>query len=151
MRRSLMMVATSICLAVLVTVGGSGSAAFGASFHNTARSSAIPAGFRAQSSSWVSPTHGWLLGSAPCGVATCTTVAGTTDGGLTWNRLGTLDAPLSYQDKAAVTEVRYWLAADSGAATDIVATRPFGSNARDSLTWTAGTGFCDRTAARGAC
>jgi hypothetical protein len=51
----------------------------------------------------------------------------------------------------AVTEVRYWLAADSGAATDIVATRPFGSNARDSLTWTAGTGVCDRTAVRGTC
>lgn len=51
----------------------------------------------------------------------------------------------------AVTEVRYWLAADSGAATDVVATRPFGANARDSLTWTAGTAFCDRTAGRGAC
>ena len=96
-----------MCLVALVTVSGSGSAAFGADSRSAARPSAIPGGFRAQSSSWVSPTHGWMLGSAPCGVATCTTVAGTTDGGLTWNRLGTVDAPLSYEDKSAVTEIRF--------------------------------------------
>jgi hypothetical protein len=51
----------------------------------------------------------------------------------------------------AITEVRYWLAADSGAATDVQAARPFGGNARDSLTWTAGSGLCDNTTQRGSC
>lgn len=54
-------------------------------------------------------------------------------------------------DGDAVTEIRYWLAADSGAATDVQASRPFGGNARDSLTWTAGAGLCDTTENRGGC
>lgn len=49
------------------------------------------------------------------------------------------------------TEVRYWLATDSGAATDVVASRPFGANARGGLTWSEGTGLCDTTADRGTC
>jgi photosystem II stability/assembly factor-like uncharacterized protein len=57
--------------------------------------------------SWVSPEHGWMLGSARCGQATCTTVAGTTDGGRTWRRLGTLDAPLTLEQETGVTEVRF--------------------------------------------
>ncbi|MGH8879505.1 MAG: hypothetical protein ACRD0P_19510 [Stackebrandtia sp.] len=54
-------------------------------------------------------------------------------------------------DGDTITEVRYWLAADSGAATDVQASRPFGGNARDSLTWAAGGGLCDTTADRGKC
>ncbi|WP_152362038.1 hypothetical protein [Microlunatus speluncae] len=54
-------------------------------------------------------------------------------------------------DGDSVTEIRYWLGADSGAATDVQAARPFGGNARDSLTWTAGPGLCDQTAGRGDC
>ncbi|HZE40700.1 MAG TPA: hypothetical protein VE172_18005 [Stackebrandtia sp.] len=50
-----------------------------------------------------------------------------------------------------VSEVRYWLAADSGASTDVQATRPFGSDARGGLTWAAGAGLCDKTAHRGGC
>lgn len=50
-----------------------------------------------------------------------------------------------------VTEVRYWLAADSGAATNVVATRPFGANARGGLTWATGPSFCDLTTDRGSC
>ncbi|CAM3145427.1 hypothetical protein [Stackebrandtia soli] len=49
------------------------------------------------------------------------------------------------------TEVRYWFAASSGASTDVVASRPFGSNARGGLTWQTGTGFCDLTTGTGAC
>ncbi|HVX46468.1 MAG TPA: hypothetical protein VHC49_21420 [Mycobacteriales bacterium] len=56
-----------------------------------------------------------------------------------------------YRDTAGGTEVRYWLAADSGAATDVVATRPFGTNARGGLSWAEGTGLCDTTANRGTC
>jgi hypothetical protein len=105
-RRALAPLATSMCLAVLLTVAGSGSA-FGAYSRRTAGPAAIPTGFHAQSMSWVSPKHGWLLGSAPCGQSTCTTVVGTTDGGATWSTLGTIEAPLTLEQASGVTEVRF--------------------------------------------
>jgi hypothetical protein len=105
-RRSTIPLATSMCLAVLLTVAGSGPA-FGARALSAVRPSAIPTGFHAQSLSWTSPKHGWLLGSAPCGLATCTTVVGTTDGGATWTTLGTLEAPLTLEQPSGVTEVRF--------------------------------------------
>ncbi|GAA3355232.1 hypothetical protein [Saccharopolyspora gregorii] len=48
-------------------------------------------------------------------------------------------------------EVRYWLAADTGARGDVSASRALGSDARESLRWSAGAGLCDLTASRGAC
>ncbi|NEE01545.1 hypothetical protein [Phytoactinopolyspora halotolerans] len=54
-------------------------------------------------------------------------------------------------DGSATVELRYWLAADSGASTDVQARRPFGANARTGLTWARGPGLCDLTAQRGAC
>lgn len=54
-------------------------------------------------------------------------------------------------DNDPATEVRYWLAEDSGAGEDVSASRPFGGNARDSLTWETGSGLCDTTAGRGSC
>nr|WP_106581176.1 hypothetical protein [Murinocardiopsis flavida] len=48
-------------------------------------------------------------------------------------------------------EVRSWLAEDSGAGTHVTVSRPFGGNARDSLTWNDGPGVCDTTADRGDC
>jgi photosystem II stability/assembly factor-like uncharacterized protein len=105
MRRITIPAAVSMCLAVLLlTVAFAGSAAFGAgSAHR-----GIPTGFRAQSLSWVSPKQGWMLGAAPCGsTTTCTTVVGTTDGGGTWNTLGTLKAPLRVEVSAGVTQVRF--------------------------------------------
>lgn len=48
-------------------------------------------------------------------------------------------------------EVRVWLAEDSGHGTDVTVTRPFGEDARDSLTWTDDTELCDTTENRGAC
>src|SRR6266545_7054078 len=96
-RRSPILLATSMCLAVLVTVALSGSAALGAGSRSAPRPSALPAGFRAQSISWTSPDQGWILGSASCGQTSCTTAIGTTDGGATWNTLGTLAAPLTLE------------------------------------------------------
>jgi hypothetical protein len=103
-RRSAIAAAVSACLAVLLSVGFAGSPAFGAaSTHRT-----IPAGFRAQSLSWVSPTQGWMLGVAPCASSSaCTTVVGTTDGGATWNTLGALGAPLTLEDETGVTQIRF--------------------------------------------
>lgn len=48
-------------------------------------------------------------------------------------------------------EVRVWLAEDSGHGVHVAVTRPFGGNARTSLTWTDGVGLCDITLGRGAC
>src|SRR5437667_3331690 len=99
--------ATSMCLAVLLTVAGSGSAAFGERSMNPSPPSTIPAGFHAQSLSWVSATRGWMIGSGPCGQTTCTTVVRTTDGGGTWKKLGTLSAPVTLEQATGVTEVRF--------------------------------------------
>ena len=107
MRSPARLFATSMCLAVLLTVAGSGSAAFGDPSMNASPPSTIPAGFHAQSLSWVSATHGWMIGSGPCGQTTCTTVVRTTDGGGTWKKLGTLSAPLTLEGATGVTEVRF--------------------------------------------
>ena len=56
-----------------------------------------------------------------------------------------------YVLRSGAEEVRVWLAQDSGHAVDVTVTRPFGGNARDSLTWTDGRGLCDTTLGRGAC
>lgn len=45
----------------------------------------VPAGFRPQSVTFVSATRGWVLGTAPCATAPCTSVVRTTDGGHTWH------------------------------------------------------------------
>src|SRR6476469_8091802 len=70
-RRSRILLATSMCFAVLLTIVGSGSAAFGAARKSASPSSVLPPDFHGQSLSWDSPEHGWILGSAPCGLVTC--------------------------------------------------------------------------------
>ncbi len=108
MRRTPILLATSMCLAVLVTVAVPDSVAFGAGTSSPMGASVVPAGFHVQSISWVSPMHGWMLGVAPCGDATCTTVAGTTDGGATWSVLGTMTAPLTMgEKKGGLSEIRF--------------------------------------------
>jgi photosystem II stability/assembly factor-like uncharacterized protein len=57
--------------------------------------SAVPAGFRANSLSWLSPQRGWVLGEAACGTGTCSYVIDTTDGGKTWHKTGQVSAPLA--------------------------------------------------------
>jgi photosystem II stability/assembly factor-like uncharacterized protein len=104
MRRSTITAAVSMGLSVLMSFALFAPTTASAVTRPTP---AIPAGFRAQSLSWISPKHGWMLGSAPCGQTTCTTVVGTTDAGATWKTLGTLQAPLSIETKTGVTEVRF--------------------------------------------
>jgi photosystem II stability/assembly factor-like uncharacterized protein len=103
MRRPKIAAAVAMCFTILIPVAFVGPAASGA----TTPGSAIPAGFRAQSVNWVSPAHGWMLGVAPCGQSTCTTVDGTTNGGATWNELGTLNAPLILEQSNGITEIRF--------------------------------------------
>jgi hypothetical protein len=53
-------------------------------------STVVPAGFKALSVTFASPTEGWVLGVEDCGTATCGTIAHTLDAGRTWS---TIPAP----------------------------------------------------------
>ena len=96
----------------------------------------VPAGFKANSVTWLSAQRGWVLGAAPCGKKTCSDVIGTTDGGTTWQLIGTVPAPLASIGKGTlgVTEVRFatptvgWVFGNGG---DIFRTRTGGRS------WTA--------------
>ena len=70
-------------------------------------SSVLPAGFQSESMSWVTPKQGFLMGSDTCGQSTCTTVLATTNGGGRWHTTGTIDAPMTIEDAAGVTGVRF--------------------------------------------
>jgi len=63
--------------------------------------------FHAQSQTWVSPQMGWLLGAADCATGSCTVTAGTTNGGTSWQTLGSIAAPLTNEDPAGLMEVRF--------------------------------------------
>lgn len=102
-RSSAMRAAATGAVAVLATI----SLTFVPALTASAARPGLPDGFHAQSQSWISPKDGWLLGSATCGQTTCTSVIGTTDGGKTWNSLGQIDAPLTFEDKSGVTEIRF--------------------------------------------
>jgi photosystem II stability/assembly factor-like uncharacterized protein len=51
-----------------------------------AAATAVPAGFLPSSTSWTSPTSGWVLGFAPCPAGTCPVLVRTSDGGQTWQQ-----------------------------------------------------------------
>ncbi|MCX2732269.1 hypothetical protein OOZ19_18685 [Saccharopolyspora sp. NFXS83] len=57
----------------------------------------------------------------------------------------------TYTSGGADYEVRYWLDADSGAESDVSASRELGVDARTALHWEADSGLCDTTATRGDC
>jgi hypothetical protein len=122
MRRSFVVVAMGAAAALLLAAGGPAAA------HAAAARAAIPASFHAQSVTFPSPDHGWMLGTAPCGQDTCTTVATSTDAGATWASVGTIAAPLTMEKSTGVTEIRFaddlhgwafdpalWSTADGGA------------------------------------
>lgn len=44
----------------------------------------VPAGFTAVSVTFTSPSHGWVLGTAPCAKRPCTSILRTLDGGASW-------------------------------------------------------------------
>src|SRR5439155_13711178 len=58
----------------------------------------VPPGFLAASVTFVSPSNGWVLGSAPCASPPCTSIVRTTDGGHTWKGIPAPRAPLCCQD-----------------------------------------------------
>lgn len=57
----------------------------------------------------------------------------------------------TYSSGGGEYEVRYWLKGDSGADTDVSASRKLGTDARSELSWSAESALCDTTAGRGNC
>jgi photosystem II stability/assembly factor-like uncharacterized protein len=53
----------------------------------------VPAGYKAISLNWISSQQGWVLGTVGCGVAHCSEVLATSDGGRSWTVAGTVPAP----------------------------------------------------------
>lgn len=78
----------------------------------------VPAGFRANSITWLSPERGWVLGSVPCAspdsgappTPGCAEVIGTTNGGKTWSLTGKVGTYLVQQGQPTtnyVSEIRF--------------------------------------------
>jgi len=68
----------------------------------------LPDGFRAQSISFVTRDHGWILGKGGCGAtANCTQVLHTVNGGQTWHKVGAIHAPLDQDKIGGVSEIRF--------------------------------------------
>jgi hypothetical protein len=69
----------------------------------------VPAGFKANSVTWLSAQRGWVLGAAPCGRHTCADVIGTTNAATTWRLVGTVPAPIAMLGGAqpGVAEIRF--------------------------------------------
>ncbi|MFC4018731.1 hypothetical protein ACFOW4_12375 [Micromonospora sp. GCM10011542] len=76
-------------LAVLVAPSGaSASTTDGApaASTTTVATTGVPAGFAPTSTSWTSPTDGWVLGFASCRAGSCPTLVSTSDDARTWQQ-----------------------------------------------------------------
>jgi photosystem II stability/assembly factor-like uncharacterized protein len=72
----------------------------------------VPAGFQAQSATFVSADQGWVLGRTPCADAICTSVVRTSDDGATWSSIPApadgLENPQSGSSSSSgVSEIRF--------------------------------------------
>src|SRR5882762_6210249 len=75
-----------IAAATAVTAIATGTAAAAAAPAAVGRPE-VPSGFRPESTSWLTPNHGFVLGYAPCPTSTwCPALVETTDAGRTWHR-----------------------------------------------------------------
>jgi photosystem II stability/assembly factor-like uncharacterized protein len=80
-----------------------------------ASASSAPTKFEPGSVSFLSASQGFLLGTAPCGHASCTSLLTTVDGGKKWTKVAAPSAPFtSYysQSSASVSEVVFANASD---------------------------------------
>lgn len=68
----------------------------------------VPAGFAPTSVTFVSPTEGWVLGTAPCGSPPCTSIVRTTDAGASWVGIpAPVDGLSPGGEAAGVSEIRF--------------------------------------------
>lgn len=73
---------------------------------------ALPSGFEPQSATFVSTKVGFVLGTATCSSGSCLTIARTEDGGKTWLKIPSPNAPLAQgpqltTNSAAVSKIRF--------------------------------------------
>jgi len=71
----------------------------------------VPSAFQPASVTFVSAAEGWVLGTAPCSSAPCTSILRTTDGGHTWLGIPAprtaLSAAVSQNPGSGVSELRF--------------------------------------------
>ncbi|HLK76687.1 MAG TPA: hypothetical protein VKU77_23975 [Streptosporangiaceae bacterium] len=73
-----------------------------------ARGGPVPAGFAATSVTWVSPEEAFVLGTAPCADAPCTSIARTLNRGVSWTALPAPPVPVGAPGQAgAVWGIRF--------------------------------------------
>jgi len=96
----------TVGVAAALLLAGCAGTTPGADSGSTTPSMAVPAGgpvpqgFTAADFTSVSPTLGWVLGTAPCAAAPCTSIVRSADGGKTW--VG-LPAPTAELEDAGAT------------------------------------------------
>jgi hypothetical protein len=81
----------------------------------SASGSAVPAGFRPGSVTFVSPSTGFVLGDVPCAAHRCVLLVMTHDGGRTWAPLPGGTSPAASPADVRVTKVRFATASDGWA------------------------------------
>jgi len=109
----------------------------------------VPPGFLVQSATFVSAAQGWVLGTAPCSSAPCTSIAATNNDGASWVSLpaprDALATPVVQEPvQQGVTEIRFadnlngwvfgpdlWSTHDGGATWTQTTTGPGGSQVVD--------------------
>jgi photosystem II stability/assembly factor-like uncharacterized protein len=75
---------------------------------DAALSGPVPVGFRPQSASFISASDGWVLGTAPCHSAPCTSIVRTVNGGRTWRGIPAPRAPLTqFGQGTGIGELRF--------------------------------------------
>ena len=92
----------------------------------------VPAGFEPSSVTFVSPTEGWVLGTAPCSSAPCTSILRTLDAGATWQGIPAprtaLSEGVSQNPGSGVSQLRFANPSDGWAfGPDLWATHDGGS------------------------
>ena len=75
----------------------------------------VPAGFVPVSATFVSTRTAWVLGTAPCPSAPCTSIVRTVDGGTTWVGIPTPHADLSRGHPGGIRSLRFADAVDGWA------------------------------------
>jgi len=84
----------AVAAGALFSSGSVGAGAAGAASTQGPPGGPVPAGFTAQSVTFVSAREGWVLGTAPCVKKPCTSVLRTLDGGRAWRGIPAPVAPL---------------------------------------------------------
>ncbi|MEH0934604.1 hypothetical protein [Micromonospora psammae] len=79
-------VGVATALAALVAPSVASASTTGSAPAAAAATTGVPVGFAPTSTSWTSPSDGWVLGFAPCRAGSCPTLVSTSDDARTWQQ-----------------------------------------------------------------